>query len=61
MTNIGPITIDSVGGSAIVQFGPVQFISPKSVSKAWYGAGSSNSGSNINTYSGISFSNGVQG
>jgi len=54
MSEIPPnVKIDTVSGG-VVQFGPVAFISPKSASKTSQGAGSSNTGASITTYSGVS-------
>ncbi|MBA9027214.1 spore germination protein [Peribacillus huizhouensis] len=44
---LGPININNINGSAIVHFGPVAFISPKSVEKTIEGSGSSNKGALI--------------
>ncbi|WP_409300931.1 spore germination protein [Peribacillus sp. SCS-155] len=48
---IGPISIGSISGSAIVQFGSTAYISPKTSSKSNTGSGSSNTGALISTHS----------
>lgn len=52
------VKIDTVSGG-IVQFGPALFISPKSASKTALGSGASNTGFQINTFSGSSATNSV--
>jgi spore germination protein PF len=51
---IGTISINNVGGAAIVEFGDTVFISPKSATKSNHGSGSANTGAlvvNINVIS----------
>ncbi|MCM2534738.1 spore germination protein [Neobacillus pocheonensis] len=50
----GPVTIISVGVSAIIEFGDTVFISPKFATKSNEGSGSSNAGTQIIVNSGIS-------
>jgi len=51
-----PVKIDTVSGG-VVQFGGALFVSPKSSSKTAQGAGSSNTGAQVITISGISSTN----
>jgi spore germination protein PF len=53
---IGPVQIVNCSGG-IVHFGDAAIISPKSNSKSYSGAGSSNTGGLINTNNGISGTN----
>ncbi|WP_160725506.1 spore germination protein [Bacillus sp. USDA818B3_A] len=53
-----PVKIDTVSGG-VVQFGGALFVSPKSVSKTVFGAGSSNTGAHVTTISGCSTTNTV--
>ncbi|MFJ7730210.1 spore germination protein [Neobacillus sp. NPDC097160] len=51
---IGSVSINNVGGGAIVEFGDTGFISPKSSTKSNQGSGSANTGAivvNINVIS----------
>jgi spore germination protein PF len=56
----GPVTINNVGGTAIVDFGDTVFISPKSATKSYHGSGSSNTGGQITTINGISSTSAIQ-
>ena len=53
---LGPVQIVNVGGG-IVQFGDTLYISPKSSSKTYSGAGGFNTGGIIITNNGISGTN----
>lgn len=53
-----PVKIGSVSGG-VVQFGDTLFISPKSASKDFHGSGSSNSGAQNVTFTGVSSVNTV--
>jgi spore germination protein PF len=51
---MGPVTINNVGGSAIIEFGDTVFISPKNASKTYHGSGASNTGGQVTTINGVS-------
>jgi spore germination protein PF len=56
----GPVTINNIGGAAIVEFGDTVFISPKNASKSYHGSGSSNTGAQVINNNGISSTGTVQ-
>ncbi|WP_180247558.1 spore germination protein [Bacillus sp. AFS031507] len=56
----GPITINTVAGSAIVEFGDTVFILPEFSSKTYHGSGSSNTAALVNTFRLVSTSVTVQ-
>lgn len=55
----GPIIIENVGGSAVVQFGGSIFLSPKHLSKTYTGAGGGHNAAFNISYSGPSATNSV--
>ena len=54
---LGPVEITNIAGSAVVQFGPVATISPKTNAKGTHGSGGENSGALIITNNGLSSTN----
>lgn len=54
---VGPVNINSVGGSSIVNFGDSFYLSPKSTSKSFSGSGSFNTGNVVGTSNGLSSTN----
>ena len=54
---VGNININSIGSSGVVSIGDTFYVSPKSTSKTFSGAGSFNTGNLVNTASGASSTN----
>jgi spore germination protein PA len=51
---VGSISVNSFGNSSILNIGDVQYINPVSYAKTYAGAGSFNTGTDINVQNGYS-------
>ncbi|MDF2721219.1 MAG: spore germination protein GerPA/GerPF [Paenibacillus sp.] len=54
---VGAITVFSVGPSSVVHIGDSILLAPRSTSKTFAGAGSFNTGDNVQTYTTVSNTN----